>query len=175
MDNFERLKNTLAAGRVRRWHTDGALSQSVGEHTFGVMCVLVYLLSEAGGRESFASAADEAVLLAGALLHDAPERFTGDLPAPVRSRLEGCAEFDAIDREARAKVLSIEPTDAQRRIVFYADKLEAVLFAWRVGRGEVALYNSYEVRRALAADCTTSERLKECVRGFLARCGANDC
>lgn len=165
MNRLEILVNTLRAGRVRRWHTDDKAPQSVGEHTFGVMCVLLYLLRESGDYTP-ENAAEVAALFVGALCHDTAELFTGDIPAPVRSRLENVAEFAAIDAEARGKVFSAQLTSRQRRLVFYADKLEAMIFAIESKRFDAAKYNADLVITAVDGDAELSPALKNAVRGF---------
>lgn len=67
----DRVLLTLEAGRVARYHAVPTVApQSVGLHSYGVAVLCIYLC---GGYPS-------AELLTAALLHDAPEIITGDVP-----------------------------------------------------------------------------------------------
>ena len=175
--NLERLQNTLAAGRVRRWHTDDKAPQTVGEHTFGVMVILVYLLQEEGDAlntvetESDADrikrVADLTALFIGALVHDATELFTGDIPAPARAEIEDSDVFELFEERAAEKVFYRKPNFENRLKIYYADKLEAMLFARRTQRAEAAEYNADVIRRQLAIDDITSAAFKAAVELLL--------
>lgn len=70
-DFVDRVLLTLEAGRVARYHAAPTVApQSVGLHSYGVAVLCLHLC---GGCTS-------AELLQAALLHDAPEIITGDVP-----------------------------------------------------------------------------------------------
>lgn len=175
--NLERLQNTLAAGRVRRWHTDDKAPQTVGEHTFGVMVLLVYLLQEEGDAlgtvehetadERLRRVADLTSLFVGALVHDATELFTGDIPAPARAEIEDSDVFELFEERAREKVFTRRLSFEDRLKIHYADKLEAMLFARRTQRAEAAEYNADIVRRQLKVDDITSVPFKSAVESLI--------
>lgn len=157
-----RLFKTLDAARVMRWHTqpDG-LRQTVGEHTFGVMCILLFALSQSewsGGDipDNVSKVrADTVALLVGALLHDAHEAYLGDIPAPVVALIKNADEFIEAESLARSNVMSVDLTPADARIIFYADKIEAMMFALHSGRTAAFEYNRDLVIRAFDDDATT--------------------
>lgn len=161
---LNKLLNTLSAGRVKRWHTSDGATQSVGEHTFGVCVILIYLLSA-----SKLDAQNQLATLVGGLLHDAPEIYTGDIPAPIRKQLEDAGAMSLIDATAREKVLAIDLPDALKRIVFYADKLEAFLFALKTGRDEIAEFNKLEILQTIDTDTETERDVVAMVKSFFER------
>lgn len=170
-----RLYKTLDASRVMRWHTqpDG-LRQTVGEHTFGVMSILLFALTQSawsGGNipdNVRKVRADTVVLLVGALLHDAHEAYLGDIPAPVAERLKNENAFIAAESFARSNVMSVELTPAEVRIVFYADKIEAMLFALHSGRTAAFEYNRDLVIKAFADDTTTPPEVLDSFKRLVA-------
>lgn len=170
-----RLFKTLDAARVMRWHTqpDGK-QQTVGEHTFGVMCILLFVLSQSDlsardiPEDLRKVRADTVALLVGALLHDAHEVILGDIPAPVAARLKNEGDFIAVERFARSNVMSVDLTPAEARIVFYADKIEAMLFALHSGRTAAFEYNRGLVIRAFDADATTPPEVLDAFRRLVA-------
>lgn len=161
---LSKLLNTLAAGRVKRWHTSDGAPQSVGEHSYGVCAILIYLLSV-----SKLDAQNQLAALVGGLLHDATEIYTGDIPAPVRARLDAQNALAGIEASAREKVLSLNLPDNLQKIVFYADKLEAFLFAIKTGRDEIAEFNRLEVLTALDTDSSSEPAVKQAVKSFFER------
>lgn len=73
----ERGLNCLEAGGVERFHAEPQVRcQTVGLHTYGVCAILIAMgcLLEPEDRW----------LMGAAILHDAPERWTGDMPFPVK-------------------------------------------------------------------------------------------
>lgn len=169
-----RLIKTLNAARVMRWHTqpDGK-QQTVGGHTFGVMCILLEVLTQSErGSDILAAArksrADTVALLVGALLHDAHEAYLGDIPAPVVARLKGSDDFVEMESRARDKVMWVNLTPADERIIFYADKIEAMLFALHSGRTEAFEYNRDLVIHEFANDTTTPPEVLDAFKRFVA-------
>ena len=68
----DRLALLLSGGKVHRYHQDGQ-PQSVSEHTWRMLVILLH----------FWPLASRSVVLA-ALYHDVAERYTGDIPNPVK-------------------------------------------------------------------------------------------
>jgi len=120
--NLTRLKLMRAAARVGRMHTVPTLRpQSTGEHTFGVIAILF----EVGGDLVTPS------VVQAALVHDAPEAITGDVPAPakwmykeVENALRG-AETDIDNRYQLAVTL----TPKEIELIKFADLLELVIYS----------------------------------------------
>ena len=114
-----RVANTLSAGEVARYHTTPACGmQSVAAHSLAVIAAA--LDEHIEGRELFAC-----------LMHDAPEAFTGDIPAPFKKTVEETFEGFIEGREAAIveayfvcpAFLKGFPTTPLMRV---ADKLEAL-------------------------------------------------
>jgi 5'-deoxynucleotidase YfbR-like HD superfamily hydrolase len=111
------------SAKVKRYHTEHTQhTQTVGEHTYGVMW-LVYLLTD--GRPS-------AALLLHALAHDAPEYATGDVPAPVKKQGGIKSAFDALEEEVmtnlQIRLPGFDMNDSQFQILKLADCLEGAMF-----------------------------------------------
>ena len=71
---MQQLKNLRLAGAITRYHTARTIrTQSVGEHSWGVAQLMVYLSPNVSAQA-----------LIGALHHDLSELATGDIPAPVK-------------------------------------------------------------------------------------------
>lgn len=164
MNDLTKLSNTLNAGRVRRWHTKPTLSQNVAEHSFGAAVIAIYLLLENDNPADF-----NLGVIIGALLHDASELFTGDIPAPVRDKLEKLSAFAEIEEDARKKVFTMYgQSQTQANIIFYADKIEAALFAIRNDAPAIAEFNFSEIKKRMATDTFTPAKIKERVQKFYA-------
>lgn len=74
----QKLQFLEDGGRVRRYHTlDVVRPQTVAEHVYGVLSILTVLRGENVSQNLFFAA----------LLHDAPESITGDIPAPTKREL----------------------------------------------------------------------------------------
>jgi 5'-deoxynucleotidase YfbR-like HD superfamily hydrolase len=144
------------SGRVKRYHSQPAVhTQTVGEHTYGVMW-LVLLLTRYASRD----------LMVAALMHDAPEYYTGDVPAPTK-RLAGMkAAFDNIEDSVfkRLELQYPQLSEAEARTLKMADVLEGALFcAWELNRGNreihECLYNYISYADSLAPDGAALEIL----------------
>lgn len=73
--DFQRVANTLEAGRIRRYHAVPTVeAQTVGQHAWGVVILCLYVTGGEASRE----------LLIQAALHDAAELYTGDMPFTVK-------------------------------------------------------------------------------------------
>lgn len=111
-------------GQTKRYHTEVLLKeQDVAQHTFNVAW-LCWLLSQ---REPSAE------LLMSALAHDAGERWTGDLPAPVKRGTGLGGAFDALENAATAKAGWVPPglSLTEGQILKMADALEGAFFCLR--------------------------------------------
>jgi 5'-deoxynucleotidase YfbR-like HD superfamily hydrolase len=118
----ERFKKIRDAGHVRRWHTKRSIhSQTVGEHTFGVVAVILHLWPDSRVN-----------LIKAAMWHDVPEIATGDVPAPTKRRYPELyaalqeAEHDFEEEHDLKVTLTID----ERNQLKLADWVELVLFAW---------------------------------------------
>jgi len=76
----DRLALLLSGGKVHRYHQDGQ-PQSVSEHTWRMLVILLH----------FWPLANRSMILA-ALYHDVAERYTGDIPNPVKRHSPQVAE-----------------------------------------------------------------------------------
>lgn len=124
---LDRAVEVLRAGHVKRFHAiDTIKSQSVAEHTFGTLVI---------ARELCSINNVEFDNVASALLyHDAPEHYTGDIPANVKKDSPdlACALSDL--EESYTEHYDIPAPDllsAEARIVRAADTLEAMFFCLR--------------------------------------------
>ena len=127
---LRQLRFLESSARVVRWHTEPVIHrQSVGEHTYSVM-QLILLLTQ--GQAS-------AALLAAALMHDTPERKFGDVPGPTK-RLTGLKrKFDELEAgfmEELGLTLPTQITQEEAEILKMADMLEGGMFcAFELRRG----------------------------------------
>ena len=115
-----KLTETLQAGRVQRYHAAPVdKKQSVAEHSWGVAMILLEIC--------FPSKS----LLKAALIHDAAEYYTGDLPSPVKRVSPEVKElFDALEDDGLALLELIMPDlDAREtRLLKIADCLEGMYY-----------------------------------------------
>jgi 5'-deoxynucleotidase YfbR-like HD superfamily hydrolase len=135
-----KLAQLYDTGRTKRFHTtadySGAPLQSVGEHSWGVAIFCLEIAKRLGGTAS-------AELLKTALLHDAEEHLTGDLPAPTKWRFPELAnamrKAEAVVREE----LGIEAhklTEQEQQVLKWADALELYMYAFRRVRDGARTY-----------------------------------
>lgn len=124
---FDRLASLPRTGWLLRGVPD---AESIAEHCFGVAIVAGMLVDEARSR---GLAVDGERVLRMALVHDAAEAFTGDVPMPAKT-----AALSAALEEAEAQLLAgvlseadlalwreAEATETlEARIVKAADKLQ---------------------------------------------------
>lgn len=102
---LEQLKLALNLHNVRRFQTHRLqTNKSVAEHSFRVASLYAYM----GGKE-----------ILPALLHDAEEALTGDLPSPIKKKLTGLEYFEAMRPQFEDK--------KEERLGKLCDKLELVL------------------------------------------------
>lgn len=135
--NINRFSLARQAQRVIRCHTEPTRHiQSVGEHTFGVLCLVMELTNGNPSPE----------LVKAALHHDIPEAITGDIPSPAMWRSEalraGAAvlEDEILEKYALTSASELSKTDL--RILRIADLLELVMFSVEEAeRGDVTSLN----------------------------------
>jgi hypothetical protein len=121
------LPELLAAGAVRRWHTQAVRhEQTVAAHSWGVALIALRL----AGAEAPAEGRAQLLLLG--LLHDAHEGTFGDTPYRAKALLRS----QGIDLDGRCAEAFWGPGGLDgafapwvRNLVAVADQLEAVAFA----------------------------------------------
>ena len=120
----ERTLNTLEAGRVARYHAAPTVApQTVGLHSWGVAVICLYLTS--------GDSMEHHNLLARALLHDAAELYTGDVPFTTK---RGCPEIKELltrlEKIAYEQWLIPLPevTDYDECILKMADTIDGLLW-----------------------------------------------
>lgn len=173
---YNHLRNSLNAGRVRRFHTAVEIPpQSVAEHSFGVALIVEYLHGLARpenlDRHAFAGR-----LMRHAIKHDLSEYFTADMPSPVRKEFD-CEEFnDMADHYAREK-LDYDPPEEGSVVADWikaADKLEALRYFCQlvkegntVAKTYVVAQHEHILKERLGADAETlaNEFVRECHGG----------
>lgn len=152
---------TGSAG-VQRHHGDAnrtVYDQSVGEHTYEVLMMLLAICEEPPSVST----------LVAALFHDMPETITGDLPSPIKQTLiaQG-ADIDGIEQEAwkgmmehmRPAIAPLVDERADESLIKTADVLCGLLYCVHErARGNrllsfmTSVYLEYG-----AAHCVTNER-----------------
>lgn len=119
-------EHALAACRIRRYHTVPAASpvtQSVGEHTCGVILLLNIMYRCMNKRPS-------SELFIHAALHDFAELVTGDLPAPFKRKLPHDFHNDhATIYEMYGEEL-YGLTQQEFVLLKLADNLEGFMYSW---------------------------------------------
>lgn len=134
LSESQKLQNTLEAGEVLRYHSAPSVpSQTVGQHSFGVAVLCLYLANGVASRQ----------LLAAAIMHDTAELFTGDIPYPVKKAHKDVKElFDNLEHDTfRTKLLMEMPvlTEEEQAILKLADTLDGYLWCRQKERGTVVL------------------------------------
>jgi 5'-deoxynucleotidase YfbR-like HD superfamily hydrolase len=117
----------FSGGAVARYHTERIAPQSVAAHSWGVAAILLEL--HRPGTPS-------SELLQCALLHDVAEVATGDLPAPVKRRLNLGAAFDAAETEelSRHDIALPALTPVEAWLLKLADCLEGAYYCTEQAR-----------------------------------------
>lgn len=113
---------TLQAGEILRYHAVPTVGkQSVGEHSFGVAVICLYLTDGACGLN----------LLTAALLHDTAEFLTGDVPFTIKQRSPDLKKLLS-DEEIYAHKYVVLPfpvlTKEENIILKIADTIEGLLW-----------------------------------------------
>lgn len=115
------LRYLESSARTKRWHTEPTLHiQSVGEHTYSVM-QLILLLDSMASRN----------LLVAALMHDTAERKFGDVPGPTKKLAGVKGRFDELEDAFMAELGLVIPelTPAETKLLKMCDMLEGAMFA----------------------------------------------
>jgi len=112
------------AAAVKRFHVKRTLrTQTVGEHTFGVMLLLRSVLPDNISAEGTCN------LMFAAMHHDLPELVTGDIPAPAKwEHPELGALLDRIERSAQGLYLDVDLSDQDATMLKWADITELLLW-----------------------------------------------
>lgn len=129
---FDRLSTLPRTGWLLRGVTD---PESIAEHCFGVCVVAMLLVDDLRAR---GIAVDGERVLRMAIVHDAAEIFTGDVPMPAKTPALSAA-LDAAEEELLSRALPAEELDRWReaeagatleaRVVKAADKLQMLVKA----------------------------------------------
>jgi 5'-deoxynucleotidase YfbR-like HD superfamily hydrolase len=123
----------VKAGRVKRWHTvDTVGTQTVADHTYGVLCTLLYITDGTASKD----------LMLAALQHDIAEGMTGDAPHPFK--LKHREEFDYLEDAAMREINPNATymgtlTSEEKLLLKIADLLEMGIWATY----ELVLGNAY--------------------------------
>lgn len=122
--NLDRLRLMRSAARVQRYHTAPTIyRQSVGEHTFGAIAILLEVWDGDEGLDR---------LIHALMQHDTPEVVTGDAPAPAKRMY---SELEHGLRVAEAGVAADYDlplydglSDEELKLLKFCDRLELVIF-----------------------------------------------
>jgi len=131
------------AGRVQRFHTtpdySGTPHQNLAEHSWGVAMLCVELCVRSTVTPS-------TLLLRAALTHDLAEYWTADLPAHVGwahpALTEGLNAAQTHEEVAHGIWFADRLTDWDKRVLWWADKLELFLYSLQRARNGVAAYRA---------------------------------
>lgn len=107
---------------VKRWHiVDMLKDQSVAEHSFMVAMICMEIMDVA----RFHDPGLRAATMAYALIHDATEGITGDVPSPVKGKVQGYSELEAKLDPAGSR-FKVRYSGLVSRMVKMADLIEAI-------------------------------------------------
>lgn len=122
LPDYARAANTLEAGRVARYHAAPTVApQTVGQHSWGVAVLCLYVT---GGEASHG-------LLRQALLHDAAELLTGDVPFTVKRDCRDVKErFDQLERIVHANLVmeDVELDEHDAAVLKICDTVEGLIW-----------------------------------------------
>lgn len=122
MSQVEQVKFAREAGAVRRLHTHRVIGDAdIAQHTFNALSLLRVLYPNA-----------RPALIWALLIHDFPERLTGDIPSPVKWN---CDFFDPTEyKKCETAILNItgfnieELTDEEDMILKAVDAIDFYMF-----------------------------------------------
>lgn len=119
------LEELLKTGQVKRYHTEAPLRpQDVAQHVYNVVWLCWWLTD----------GAPSAQLLMAALSHDSGERWTGDMPAPVKRKLGVGYTMEVMEAQALADIgveLNLRLSPEEDKVLRVADALEGVFYCYR--------------------------------------------
>lgn len=149
------------AGDVKRYHVKRThRTQTVAEHTFG-MLMLVKQVTEGQGGYGMQS---RALLYEAIMHHDLPELFTGDIPAPIkRAHPELGPLMETIEEDLAPLYRGISLTADEGALLKWADRMELVLWCLE----ELKMGNAYIIKtieRGLGWIVTA--RMPDCARAL---------
>lgn len=131
------LRMVTRSARVLRYHCEPVLrNQSVGEHTYGVMWLIMLMTN---GLPS-------AQLLSAALMHDMHEYVTGDVPAPTKKLAGVKGLFDNMEASIEKSVNFEMPTllPEEEWLLKMADVLEGLAFcAFELRQGNREIFDCF--------------------------------
>lgn len=116
--------NLLSSGGTQRYHTEAAeliKTQDVAQHSYNVFW-LVHMLMRGNAPGE---------LLAMSVMHDAGERWTGDVPAPTKRNLGVRRMFEDFEQNnlyERSGVQALRLTAFEEAVLKVADALEGLRF-----------------------------------------------
>lgn len=143
ISEIQRVVNTLESGRVLRYHAAPTVApQTVGQHAWGVMLLVIYLTNGLASRK----------LLLAAAIHDAAELITGDVPLTAKRdfpELKECLTKveEAVHQNLVLKAYDLEPFDAA--VLKLADTLEGLLWCQKTETGTMPVLGRW--RKAFIA------------------------
>ena len=115
------LELTRQAGNIIRSHTNAQHGhKTVGEHTYNLVNIILLLNPDPSLN-----------LIKAAMWHDVPERFTGDLPSPIKKKNPelGAALTKIEDKIMHEYGLEVTLTDDEKKWLKAADQLEYLCWA----------------------------------------------
>lgn len=118
------LRALLDGGRVKRMHVMDVLqSQTVAEHTFGVVCVLMLITPKEEGTLR---------LFTAAMVHDVSEREFGDVPGHAKREPDVRSAYERLEEKwARDIGFHYQLSLEQKTLLELADRLEFMAFCVR--------------------------------------------
>lgn len=123
------LPDLLRAGQVKRWHVLPIPPQTVAEHSYNVAIIARYIVHEVYPEKDASGKRLAKKCVEYALLHDAAEIITSDIPSPI-----GHLIGDAI-RQVKERIrigLGLFKEDAEVKfIVKIADIVDAMIYLQR--------------------------------------------
>lgn len=118
------------AADTLRYHTQRTLrSQTVGQHSFN-MLMLIDLIAPDSRKE----------VLQAVLFHDLPEKFTGDMPAPIKRASPALKVLmDQLETDLAPLYREFDLTPEEHALVKWVDLMELAMF----GLEELSMGNRY--------------------------------
>lgn len=123
---YDKIKFIYAGGKLKRFHARDTLTeQNIADHSFGVAWLTIL-------QYDIESPPRSAVIMA-AMSHDLGEHIAGDVPGDTKKRVpELKAIMNRLEDEALASVgLTFSLTNAEERIIKFADLMEGLMFCIR--------------------------------------------